>query len=127
MSNKSDLYIQFNANQMNKSRARIELYKLYTDPAFIHLVCIKLYITNQFGFSTMRFTYGSNSIVGLDICVSKLILKFGKKTLLVFFVFSVRFCSSIRPFVHPSIRPSVCLSICLFVHLSVLKQNPKIP
>ena len=34
--------IQFNANQMNKSRARVELYKLYTGPAFIHLVCIKL-------------------------------------------------------------------------------------
>ena len=33
--------IQFNANQMNKSRARIEFY---TGPAFIHLVCIKLYL-----------------------------------------------------------------------------------
>ena len=29
---------------MNKSRAHVELYKLYTGPAFIHLVCIKLYI-----------------------------------------------------------------------------------
>ena len=34
--------IQFNANQMNKSRARVELYKLYKGPALIHLVCIKL-------------------------------------------------------------------------------------
>ena len=29
---------------MKKSRAHVELYKLYTGPAFIHLVCIKLYI-----------------------------------------------------------------------------------
>ena len=36
--------IQFNANQMNKSRARIEFVEFYTGPAFIHLVCIKLYI-----------------------------------------------------------------------------------
>ena len=35
---------QFNANQMNKSRARIECVEFYTGPAFIHLVCIKLYI-----------------------------------------------------------------------------------
>ena len=29
---------------MNESRARVELYKIYTGPAFIHLVCIKLYV-----------------------------------------------------------------------------------
>ena len=30
---------------MNKSRARIEFVEFYTGPAFIHLVCIKLYIS----------------------------------------------------------------------------------
>ena len=35
--------IQFNANRMNKSWARIEFVEFYTGPAFIHLVCIKLY------------------------------------------------------------------------------------
>ena len=36
--------IQFNANHLNESRARVELYKLYTGPAFIQVVCIKLYL-----------------------------------------------------------------------------------
>ena len=38
------LYIQFNANQMNKRRARVELYKLYMGPSFIHMVCPNLYL-----------------------------------------------------------------------------------
>ena len=38
------LYSLMQANQMNKSRARIEFVEFYTGPAFIHLVCIKLYI-----------------------------------------------------------------------------------
>ena len=36
--------IQFNANQMNKSRAHIEFVEFYMGPAYIHLVCIKLYV-----------------------------------------------------------------------------------
>ena len=35
--------IQFDANPMNKSQALIDFVKFYTDPAFIHLVCFKLY------------------------------------------------------------------------------------
>ena len=52
--------IQYNANQMNKSRARVELYKLYTGPAFIHLVCIKLYF-----YLEMDATNKSLSIVAI--------------------------------------------------------------
>ena len=37
--------IQIGTNHMNKNRARVELYKLYTGPAFIHMVCPNLYIT----------------------------------------------------------------------------------
>ena len=39
--------IQFNANQMNKSRAHIEFVEFYMGPAYIHLVCIKLYVEYQ--------------------------------------------------------------------------------
>ena len=36
------MYIQFNANYLNKSRARIEFVEFYT--GLIQVVCIKLYI-----------------------------------------------------------------------------------
>ena len=39
------LYIQIGTNHMNKNRARVELYKLYTGPAFIHMVWRDLYFS----------------------------------------------------------------------------------
>ena len=52
--------IQFAPNHLKKIRARIELYKLYTGPAFIHLVCIKLYF-----YFEMDATNKSLSIVAI--------------------------------------------------------------
>ena len=38
------LDIQIGTNHMNKNRASVELYKLYTGPASIHMVCPNLYV-----------------------------------------------------------------------------------
>ena len=57
--------IQFNANQMNKSRARIEFVEFYTGPAFIHLVYIKLYVT------TAKYPPSRNCML---VCISLTLL-----------------------------------------------------
>ena len=51
--------IQFNANQMNKSRARIELYKLYTGPAFVQMVWRKLYLINKYEVLKQEHTFNN--------------------------------------------------------------------
>ena len=43
--------IQFNANQMNKAGPVIDYVEFSTGPAFIHLVCIKLYNTENWFYA----------------------------------------------------------------------------